>query len=212
MAEIHVETRPKTSTAEVSRLRKNGILPMALIERGQGTRLIQGSAKHIKDMLQAKDGLKIFGLDLDTERKMRVVVKQIDRDISTRRVINIVFLEVRDEDKIKMSIPLEFSGVPAAVEKGAASLITPIATLECQGQVKILPDSIKVDLSEMKQNDRIILQDITLPEGLHALNSVETVIATTVQLRGMLNLEESAEAPAEEAPAEAASEEEATEE
>lgn len=198
MAEIQVETRPKSSTAAVSRLRKDGILPMALIERGQGTRLIQGSAKHIKELLQAKSGLKIFGLDLDSNRKMRVVVKQIDRDISTRRVINIVFLEVRDEDRIKMSIPLEFTGMPVAVEKGAASLITPIATLECQGQVKILPDAITVDLANMKQNDRILLQDITLPEGLNALHSPETVIATTVQLRGMASLDEGSEAASEE--------------
>jgi len=198
---IHVETRPKSSTAEVGRLRKSGILPMALIERGQGTRLIQAETKHIKTVLQSKDGLKIFPLALDDDRQMRVVVKQIDRDISTRRVTNIVLLEVRDEDKIKISIPLIFTGVPRAVEKNAASLITPVSALECQGQVKILPDNITVDLSGMKQNDRILLQDLKLPEGLSALHSPETVIATTVQLRGMATIDEGGEASSEEAPA-----------
>ncbi len=186
MSEIQVVTRPQSKTAEVNRLRKSGVLPMALIERkDRNIRPIQADGAHIKEVLTSKDGLKIFPLVLDNDRKMNVIVKQIQRDISSRKVTAIVLQEVGQEDKVKMAVPVEFSGTPKAVAKNLASLLTPVATLDFQAQVKDLPDSIKVDLSNMKQNDRILLQDLNLPEGLTPLNSLETVVATTVQLRGM---------------------------
>lgn len=207
MSEIQVVTRPQAKSAEVNRLRKSGVLPMALIEReGRTVRPIQADGAHIKEVLTSKDGLKIFPLVLDNDRKMKVIVKQIQRNISTRKVTAIVLQEVGLNDKVKMSVPVEFSGTPKAVTKNLASLLTPVATLDFQAQVKDLPDSIQVDLSDMKQNDRILLQDLNLPDGLTPLNSMETVVATTVQLRGMAEFVDDAAAAAEggEAPAEEA--------
>lgn len=199
MSMIQVETRPKTSSAAVSRLRNEGFLPMALIERGVGTRLVQAPVDDLREVLSTKEGLKIFPLKLDADREMRVVVKQIDRHDVTRKVINMVLQEVGDDDKIKISIPIEYSGTPRAVAKNQASLLIQMNSVDVQGQVKNLPDSIKVDLSALKQNDRILLGDLTMPEGLNPLASSETVLASTVQLRGMADFDDEAAIAAENA-------------
>jgi large subunit ribosomal protein L25 len=196
---IEVVTRPKTSSLAVNRLRKEGILPMALIEKGNGTRLIQAPVAHVKAVLSGKDGLKIFPLTLDSgSREMRVVVKEIRRHEVTHKVTTMVLQEVVDEDKIRIAVPVTYSGTPKAVAKNVASLITPVSTLLVQAKVKDLPDSVQIDCSKMKQNDRILVQDLNLPEGVNALSSPETVVASTVQLRGMADfVEEEEEAPAE---------------
>lgn len=198
---IQVQTRPKTSSIAVERLRKEGKLPMALIEKGEGTRLIEATVTHVREVLSTKEGLKIFDLDLDAgSRTMRVVVKQIQRHDITRKVQTMVLQEVGDEDKIRIDVPVQYSGTPRAVAANRASLITTVSTLPVQGQVKDLPDHITVDLSAMRQNDRILLGDLNLPEGLVPLSSLETVLASTVQLRGMADFEDQgAPAPAEEA-------------
>jgi len=193
---IEVVTRPKTSTLAVNRLRKEGILPMALIEKGQGTRLIQAPVVHVKEVLSGKDGLKIFPLNLDGgAREMRVVVKEIRRHEVSHKVTTMVLQEVVDEDRIRIAVPVTYTGTPRAVTANCASLITSMNTMLVLGKVKDLPDAIVVDLSAMKQNDRILVSDLKLPDGISPLISFEAVVATTVQLRGMADFEE--EAPSE---------------
>lgn len=192
---IEVVTRPKTSTLAVNRLRKDGILPMALIEKGQGTRLIQAPVVHVKEVLSGKDGLKIFPLNLDGgAREMRVVVKEIRRHEVSHKVTTMVLQEVVDEDRIRIAVPVSYTGTPRAVTANCAALLTSLNTMLVLGKVKDLPDAIVVDLSGMKQNDRILVSDLKLPEGISPLISSEAVVASTVQLRGMADFED--EAPA----------------
>lgn len=196
---IEVVTRPKTSSLAVNRLRKEGILPMALIEKGQGTRLIQAPVLHVKEVLSGKDGLKIFPLNLDSgAREMRVVVKEIRRHEVSHKVTTMVLQEVVDEDKIRIAVPVNFTGTPRAVAANVASLIASMSSMLVLAKVKDLPDSIEIDLSGMKQNDRILVSDLKLPEGVTPIISPDAVVASTVQLRGMADFEEEKEAsPAE---------------
>ncbi len=202
MSTIAVTTRPKSSSAAVERLRKEGILPMAILRRSRTTDLIQANARELRDVLSGKDGLKIFPLEVEGGDKMKVVVKQIDRHPITRKVTTMVLQEVQDTDVIKISIPIVSSGTPKAVAKNQAALIQGTSTVDVQGMVKDLPDTINVDLSRMKQNDRILLGEVPLPEGVVFITSTEAVIASTVQMRGMADFKDDAD-EASEAPAEA---------
>jgi large subunit ribosomal protein L25 len=206
MSTIAVTTRPKSSSAAVERLRKEGILPMAILRRTRTTDLIQANARELRDVLSGKEGLKIFPLEVEGGDKMKVVVKQIDRHPITRKVTTMVLQEVQDTDVIKISIPIVSSGAPRAVAKNQAALIQGTSSVDVQGMVKDLPDVINVDLSKMRQNDRILLGEVALPEGVVYITSPEAVIASTVQMRGMADfnddIAEAGDAPAE-APAEA---------
>jgi large subunit ribosomal protein L25 len=202
MSKIVVETRPKASSAAAERMRKNGHLPMALIEKSKETRLISAPIAEVREVLASKEGLKIFPLSLDNgAREMKVVVKQIQRHDVTRKVTTIVLQEIIDEDRIRIDVPVQYVGTPRAVAKNLASLITPVNTLPVQAKVKDLPEFITVELGAMRQNDRILLSDLNLPEGLTPLSSLETVVASTVQLRGMATFDDDAAIAAEKAAA-----------
>lgn len=202
MSVIQVETREKSSSAEVNRLRKQGKLPMSLIERSKTTRPVIADAKHVKEVLQTKEGLKIFNLLLDGGKETKVVVKQIDRHDVTRKVITMVLQEIGNEDKIKINVPIEYTGSPRAAAKNLTSLMIQVNQLEVHALVKDLPDSIKIDLSKMRQNDRILLGNVEVPAGVTFLASPETVLASTVQLRGMAAFDDDAAEAAEAASAE----------
>lgn len=204
MSVIQVETREKSSSAEVNRLRKQGKLPMSLIERSKTTRPVIADAKHLKEVLQTKEGLKIFNLSLDGGKETKVVVKQIDRHDVTRKVITMVLQEIGNDDKIKINVPIEYVGQPKAAAKNLTSLMIQVNQLEVQAFVKDLPDSIKIDLSGMKQNDRILLSNVEVPEGFIFTASPETVLASTVQLRGMATFADEETETAEAAPEAAA--------
>lgn len=191
MATLQVESRIQASSAEVNRLRSAGVMPMALITKKEGTRLIQAPVADLKEVISQTKGLIMFDLE-EGKNKMRVVMKGVQRHPSTRKVLHMTVQEVLDTDTIKVAIPITITGEPVAVTKRAATLIVPMNQLEVQAVVSKLPDSIVVDVSELGQNDKVVVGDIKLPDGVNALSSPEAVVASTKQLRGMSDIEDGA--------------------
>jgi len=188
MATLQVEVREQASSAEVNRLRLNGIMPMALITKKGGTRLIQAPNSALKEVISQTKGLVMFDVE-EGNNKVRVVMKDVQRHPSTRRVIHMTVQEVLDTDTIKVPIPVHIVGEPEAVTKKSATLIVPMNQIDIQAVVSDLPDAITVDVSGLAQNDKITVGDLTLPKGVTALNSPDAVIASTKQLRGMSDLD-----------------------
>jgi large subunit ribosomal protein L25 len=213
MATLKAEPRAQVSSAATNRLRHSGQLPMALIRKSNETVLIQAEREQLKEILSGQHGLLQADLDLAGE-KMKVVVKDAQRDTVSRRILHMTVQEVLGTDVIKVQVPVKIEGEPLAVTKKMATLMTPMSTVPVQAQVSSLPDAIIVNVSGMRQNDKIAASDMKLPEGAVFLCSPDTVLAATKQLRGMADFDDvaapAAEESAEEAPA--TEEPEATEE
>lgn len=198
MAVLQAQSRTRTSSAEARRLRKSGIMPMALIARDQEPRLLQAPTKAVKEVLSAQEGLAKFQLALDEAKDpVNVVIKQIHRDEVTRRVTHLVLQEIKDNDTVRISIPLRFHGTPESVRKNAATLMRVMSQLELEAEAQNLPDAVEVDVSKMKSRDKITVGDLKLPEGVKALNVSAAVVASTKPTsRGAAAAADAAEADA----------------
>ena len=110
MSTLQVQSRERASSSDVRRLRARGILPMALIVKGQGTRLIQATIQDVRSAMQQSSGAAVFGVTLDREtRSIKVVVKDIQRDTISRNVVHMTLQEVKDDDMIRISVPVHRS-------------------------------------------------------------------------------------------------------
>lgn len=187
MATLQVQNRPKTSTNAVNRLRKDGHLPIALLSKTDGTKLIQASRAELKSLFNEMTGLPMFDVELEGD-KSRVMLKDVQRDPVSRKVTHLTLQEVKPTDVVKVNIPVSVTGIPSAVAQKAATLMTPMNQLTVQAAVKDLPDMIHVDASKLGQNDRILVSDLGLSNDINVLTSPDAVIATTKQLRGMADL------------------------
>lgn len=183
MATLQVEVREKASSAAVQRLRNEGIMPIALLTKTEGTKLIQAPRVKIREIVDSISGLTIFDVDGHGD-KIQVILKEVQRDPATRQVIHVTLQEILDTDVIKANIPVKIEGTPEAVAKRQATLMIPMTQLAVKGKVSDLPDEVLVDVSEMEQNDRIIVSSLSGYDAIEFLTSPETVLATTKQLRG----------------------------
>lgn len=198
MATLQVQSREKSSSAAVNRLRNEGVLPMAILSKDQGTVLVKADRKAVQDVILSIEGLNIFDVTVDEGNTTKVILKDVQRDPVSRRVTHISFQEIADADVIRVKIPVKIEGVPFAVTKRSSTLMVPMNEIEVKAKVTDLPDEIVLDVSKMKQNDRIVVGDLKSYEGVEFLTSSETVLATTKQLRGMAALEEGEEETASE--------------
>lgn len=191
MATLTVQTREQASSNATNRLRKSGVVPMALIRKSTNTELIQATNEELKACMTGHSGLAMFDINTGSAT-MRVVVKDVQRNAATRRVEHVTVQEILDTDIIKVPVPVKIVGEPPSVTKRASTIMIPMSQLMIQSSVKDLPDSIVVNVARMRQNDKILASDLKWPEGVTPLCSPGTVLAATKQLRGMTSFDDDA--------------------
>lgn len=114
----------------------------------------------------------------------RSVLKDLQFDKVTDRLIHVDFLELVPGHKVIVNIPINFTGAPVGVKEGG-KLVLKMKALK----VKVLPEhlveNIELDLSNLNINENIRVKDVKA-DNMEVLNSPKIPVAsvtTTRQLR-----------------------------
>ncbi|MEO6819772.1 MAG: 50S ribosomal protein L25, partial [Ginsengibacter sp.] len=113
-------------------------------------------------------------------------------------LIHLDFLELVDDKKVIVNIPLKFTGTPAGVKEGG-KLVVKMKTLKVKTLPAHLTENIEMDLSDLKINENVRVQDVKSP-NMEILNSARIPVASVTMTR-QLKQEEAKTAPAAKAPA-----------
>ncbi len=77
-------------------------------------------------------------------------------------ILHADFLQISDDRKIKMDVPIRLQGQAAGVSKGG-TLVRKKATLKVYGFPKDMPEHIDVDVTELDFHHAIKVKDMNLP-------------------------------------------------
>lgn len=110
------------------------------------------------------------------EKSNQCIVKSVQRDIINGNIIHVDMQAIREDEEIKLKVPIEFTG-RAMLENRNLLLETHLPELELSGRVKDMPDSIEIDLENKQFGDKIEVKDIKLSENITVLNPEEDLIA-----------------------------------
>ncbi|MDQ2863471.1 MAG: 50S ribosomal protein L25 [Bacteroidota bacterium] len=123
----------------------------------------------------------------------KCVLKDIQFDKVSDRLIHLDFLELVGNKKVTVSIPLKFTGIPAGVKEGG-KLAVKMKALKVKTLPENLLENIEVDLTDLKLNENIRVQDVKA-DNMEILNSPRIPIASVAMTR-QLKQEEAKTAPA----------------
>ncbi len=147
------------------------------------------------------------------EKKIKVVVKEIDLNPITEEIRHIAFFEIDESKEMVFSIPFNIIGVSPAVKNNLGVLVEVMPSIEVRCKVKDLIPYIEVDIASLEHpGQTIAVSDLNIPEGISFVNE-DMKNATVVTITEMQE-EEKIVTPTEEAVEgeEEAQEGEATEE
>ena len=122
----------------------------------------------------------------------KCVLKDMQFDKITDELIHVDFLELVESKKLTVSIPIRFTGTPAGVKEGG-KLTVKMSALKVKTSPAHLLENIEVDISELKLNENIRVQDVKVP-NMEILNSPRIPIASVTMTR-QLKQEEAKAAP-----------------
>ena len=111
----------------------------------------------------------------------RSVLKDMQFDKVSDQLIHVDFLELVEDKKVTVTVPLKFKGVPAGVKAGG-KLVTKIKALKVKTLPKHLLEHIDIDISHLELNDNLRVQDVKA-ENMEVLNSPRIPIASVTLTR-----------------------------
>lgn len=136
-------------------------------------------------------------------KSYRCVLKDLQFDKVSDKLIHVDFLELVEDKKVTVTLPLKFVGTPAGVKAGG-KLVTKIKSIKVKLLPKYLKENIELDLSELELNGNIRVSDVKA-ENMEIMNSPRIPIASVTMTRQLKQEEAAApKAAAAAAPAAAA--------
>jgi len=190
---VHLDVEERDAARAPKHLRKEGLVPMALVEPGQETRLMQAPAVDVRRAISHTTGAGMMELQVKGETKKRtVIVKQLDQDVLHRVLLNVTVMQITRDQVLIQDIPVHAVGSPQAVIDHVGVLVSPTSHVKVKGRAMDLPGMVEIDVSSMEIGDSITVEVVTLPEGVEIVSSHDATLFSLQHLRQEV-IEEAAE-------------------
>jgi large subunit ribosomal protein L25 len=192
---------PRSVTGKAAkRLRKAGIIPANIFGHHQPSQSVQLEAQAFEHLRKTRATKGILLLKMDNTAPQTVLIRHVQHDPVTGKVLHIDFARVSLDERITVNIPLRFVGEPPAVKNEGGVLIHLVDALEVECLASEIVDAVEVDVSGLAEIDDIIhARDVKLPANYKLVDDPNEPVAKVGATRAEL-AEEAAPAPAEELP------------
>ncbi len=165
--ELTAQARSDTGKGASRRLRRTGQVPGIVYGGDAAPEMITLAHNELAQHLE-QEAFYSHVLTLTTPGgEQQVVLKDVQRHPAKPFIMHIDLLRVSASEKIKMQVPLHFSGedtAPGVKAGGVASHYVTDVEVSClPGD---LPEFIDIDMSSMDLGDSLHLSELILPEGV----------------------------------------------
>jgi large subunit ribosomal protein L25 len=202
---LQISLREVTGKA-TKRLRKSGIIPANISGHKEESQTVQVETLAFEALKRAHGATGIITLRLsDSNRSQTALVRRVQRDPRSGKILHIDFSRVSLTERITMKVPLRFVGEAPAVKDVGGVLLHLLDTLEVECTASDIVDFIEVDISPLTEIDSMLhAEDAQLPTNFTLITDPKEGIAKVAATRAE-KVEETVEETA--APAETPAEE-----
>ena len=161
------------------RLRAQGLVPGVLYGHGMDLVSISLSSQDLLHFFHATHGAAMV-VDLEVDGKKHLAIpREIQRDHLHGRYVHIDFLEVRRDEKVKMSVEIHETGEAPGVKTGGV-IEHHLREVEIETLPGDVPEQITADVSGLELGDMLRLGDIVPPSGVTFLTDLTTPVISVV--------------------------------
>ncbi|MGZ3458615.1 MAG: 50S ribosomal protein L25/general stress protein Ctc, partial [Archangium sp.] len=174
---LEVKAREGAGKGAARRLRSQGLVPAVVY------------GKHLEKPLSVAVDPKSVRAALNTPHKFntlitlkgvgadqQVLFKDYQQDPVSREILHVDFIAVRDEDQVKVNVPLVLTGRAEGVAEGGL-LTQARREIEVYAKPRAIPEKIEVDVTPMKIAQALHINDVKMPEGVVVKTTVNYTIA-----------------------------------
>ncbi|MHB8843248.1 MAG: 50S ribosomal protein L25 [Nitrospirota bacterium] len=177
---LTAQVREKAGKGVARGLRREKRVPAVLYSHGKSMPISMVS-KDVTKILNVEGGehalinLKLEGAK-DAGDRM-ALIKDYQVDPLNGSLVHLDLMEVSMTEKVKIPVAVHITGNAIGVKEGGIFQYG-LRTLDVECMASQIPDSIMVDITNLKVNESLHVRDIKAPEGVRILTEGDATVAT----------------------------------
>ncbi len=196
MLKLKVESRERTGTTAARAVRAVGRVPLVLYGHGSEPETLTAESRAFEELLLHGGRSGMITLEDDGKLKDTALVREIQRDPVSRRIIHADLLRVSAHEDVRTRVAIVPTGTARGVRDFGGVMDVLVHELEIEGPADSLPAQLVVDVLELGIHQHVVASDIALPNGFALITPPDTVIIAIEPSKTAHQLEEAAAAPA----------------
>ncbi len=172
--------KPRESSGKgpARRLRAGGMVPAIVYGRG-----LSAPAHIAVDPLDVRRAIAtplkfntLLTLQVEGQEERQVLLKDYQQDPVTRELLHVDFLDVRENEEVKVNVPLVLVGKPEGVTSGGI-LSQNRRDIEVYVVPSAIPEKLEADVSHLKIAQSLHIRDVKFPAGVRVKTHVNYTLA-----------------------------------
>ncbi len=177
MITLTAKTR-KEIGKKVQGLRDKGLLPAVLYGSKLKSQHLELDMRNFEKVYREAGESSLISLEVEGDKKYLVLIHQMQSDPMTLKPLHVDFFQPSLNEEIEVDVPIIFEGEAPAVKELGGTLVKNISEIEVRALPQNLPHELKVSVINLKTfDDKVIVRDVALPEGVKILKDLEDIIA-----------------------------------
>lgn len=178
---LQVHARADAGKGVARKLRANGKLPAVIYGHHEEPIPVELEQHRLSATMRQAGGEKLLiNLNIDgKDSGKKALIKDIQRDPVSGKILHIDFQHISMDKKIKIEVPIKIEGTAEGVKNFGGIMSWNIRRIMVSCLPTDIPDKISFDVSEMKIHDSIHVKDITA-ENFEILDDPEETIVSII--------------------------------
>jgi large subunit ribosomal protein L25 len=176
-ARLEAQLREGRGKGAARALRREGFVPAIVYGHKLDPMAIKLSERRLSRFLGSGGENVIINLELARSEPETVMLKEVQIDPVSRRVLHVDFVRVSLEERVTTHIPITLVGTSPGVAAGGIQEFL-LRELQIECEVGKLPEHIELDVSSLEIGDQIRVSDVKLSEDMNIVDDPVTIIVT----------------------------------
>jgi large subunit ribosomal protein L25 len=173
---LKADPRQGSGSRAADKLRKKGLVPAIVYGHKEANLAVAVSAEELDRAIRVLHA-RVLDLQLDGKTET-VLIRELQWDHLGKTMLHVDFERKSRTEAVRVTIPVELRNAPKVT--GGGVLDQPLHTLHVECPLGAIPEGIRIDLTNLTLGAPIHVRELTLPEGVKALDPPEAVV---VQLK-----------------------------
>ena len=175
---VEAQERKELGKNANRRLRKEGGIPGVVYGLDKPPFIVGVGARKIEEVLSLETGRNtIFTLTLaGQDRSRAVMIKALQRDPVTERLVHVDFVRVDLTRAVKVSVPIRVVGIAEGVKNEGGILEFVLRQVEVECLPADIPEHIDLDVTALHVNQHLSVKDLPARDRVTILDDPESIV------------------------------------
>ncbi len=184
--------RGRSGSTGARAARKAGKVPAVLYGHGSQPQLIEFAAKAFEDVMHRGGRSALITLKLDGTRGETALVRELQRDPLSRRILHADLQRVSANEEVHASIPVVTVGVALGVKEFGGVLDVVTHQVEISGPANRIPEHVEIDVTPLGLHEHVTAGAAELPAGFTMLTPADSILVAVEPSKTATQVEEAA--------------------